>query len=202
MNSRQHFRAFLYYCRRRATRWILGHRMRARHPTLASDPTAIWDYAYSAIDDIEIGLGVSVCAFSEILVYRSTRHSRVRGRLVIKDGVVISTGTNIRAAGGTISIGPGSGIGQQCILVAANHGLLPGIARFNTPWDEMRCGIEVGSNVWVGAASVLLPGCTIGDNAVVAANSVVRGAIPAGELWAGVPARFVRQIESPQLQDE
>jgi len=79
--------------------------------------------------------------------------------------------------------------------VAANHRLEPGVARIHTPWDETRCGVTIGANVWVGAQCVVLPGARIGDNAVIAAGSVVRGEVPAGELWGGVPAKYIKTIE-------
>lgn len=60
---------------------------------------------------------------------------------------------------------------------------------------QRRAGIEgarpvhVGSNVWIGGAAVLLPGVTIGDDAVIGAGSVVTRAVPAGAVVAGNPAR-------------
>ena len=177
------------------TRWILAHRVRARHPTLRCHPSALWDYAFRDLSAIEIGQSVSVGAFAEILVYRHTEHSAVEGRLSLADRTVISTGVNLRAAGGHIRIGVGSAIGQYCVIVAANHQLLPDKARIHTRWDEVRCGVVIGDNVWVGASCVVLPGCIIGDNAVIAAGSVVTGNVPAGELWGGVPARLIRAIE-------
>jgi acetyltransferase-like isoleucine patch superfamily enzyme len=180
----------------RSTRWILAHRIRANHPSLICDPTAIWDYSFRDIASLTIGKSVWVGAYAEILVYRRSQHSRVEGRLVLGDRSVISTGVNIRAAGGEIRIGNDSGIGQYCVLVAANHMLRPGEKRFHTPWDEVRCGVTIGENVWVGACSVLLPGCRIGDNAVIGAGSVVTGDVPAGELWAGAPARRIKSLET------
>lgn len=55
--------------------------------------------------------------------------------------------------------------------------------------------VRIGSRVTVGLMSVIFPGVTIGDGAVVGPNSVVeRGTeIGAGEVWAGVPARRVRE---------
>jgi len=50
-------------------------------------------------------------------------------------------------------------------------------------------------NVWIGAGCIVLPGARIGDNAVIAAGSVVRGEVPAGELWGGVPAKYIKTIE-------
>jgi len=182
-------------CRLRATRWVLALRVRLRNPTLFSDPTAIWDYGYKDVDAIQLGQNVRVLAFTEVLVQRRSRYSPHEGGLVLGDGVTISTGSNIRAAGGIIRIGDLAGIGQQCTLVASNHKIEPGVPRFHTPWDETRYGIEIGVNVWVGAGCVILPGVRIGDNAVIAAGSVVTGEVPAGQLWGGVPARYIKTIE-------
>lgn len=47
----------------------------------------------------------------------------------------------------------------------------------------------------IGAGSTILPGLTIGENAFVGAGSMVTKDVPAGELWMGNPAKFVRKIE-------
>lgn len=180
--------------RLRATRKILSLRLRARHPTMTCDPTAIWNYGYSDIDDIEIGQNVSVLAYSEIIVYRQSRRSRVPGKLVLKDNALISFGVNIRAAGGRIEIGAHSAIAQNCVLVAANHMIGAGVNFIDSAWDEDRTGVILGDNVWVGANCTLLPGCRIGDNVIIAAGSVVRGVVPSGEIWGGIPARFLRRL--------
>jgi len=176
-------------------RWVLAHRILARHPTLICDPTAIWDYAYDQIDSIIIGRRVSVGAFAEVVVYRHSPYSSVEGRLILGDAAVISTGVNVRAAGGEIRVGAGTAIGQNSILIAANHQIVSAVSYLYSRWNEERCGVEIGDNVWVGASCVLLPGSRIGDNAVIGAGSVVTGTVPAGELWAGVPARRVKVLQ-------
>ena len=47
----------------------------------------------------------------------------------------------------------------------------------------------------VGAGSVILCGIEIGEKAMIGAGSVVTKNVPAGELWVGNPARFVRKME-------
>jgi acetyltransferase-like isoleucine patch superfamily enzyme len=47
---------------------------------------------------------------------------------------------------------------------------------------------------WVGAGTIILPGVTVGKNAVVGAGSVVTRDVPANTLAAGNPARILRQI--------
>lgn len=54
--------------------------------------------------------------------------------------------------------------------------------------------IAIGSDVFIGANSLILKGVTIGDQAVVGAGSVVRGDIGPAEVWAGNPAVFVKRL--------
>lgn len=194
MSITTHLTAFVREKRARLTRWLLAQRIAARHPTLHADPTAIWDYGYHDIDAIEIGDGVSVGAYVEIVVQKRSPRSAVPGRLVLADGAILTAGVNVRAAGGTVQLGQDSGIGQHTVVVAANHAVAAGLKYLRADWDGKRTGVVVGSNVWVGANCVLLPGTTIGDNSVIAAGSVVRGVVPPGEIWGGVPARKIRAV--------
>jgi acetyltransferase-like isoleucine patch superfamily enzyme len=54
--------------------------------------------------------------------------------------------------------------------------------------------IMIGSNTFIGAHSTILKGVIIGDNSIVGACSVVTKNIPSNEIWAGNPARFIREI--------
>ena len=53
--------------------------------------------------------------------------------------------------------------------------------------------VHIGSNCFIGAHSIVLPGVTIGDGCIVAAASVVARDVPAGSLVAGNPARIVER---------
>ena len=55
--------------------------------------------------------------------------------------------------------------------------------------------IVLEEDVWVGTSCVILQGVTIGKGAVIAAGSVVNKNIPPYEVWAGVPARFIKKRE-------
>lgn len=46
----------------------------------------------------------------------------------------------------------------------------------------------------IGAGSTVLPGVTIGENAMIGAGSVVTKDVPAGEIWVGNPASFIKKI--------
>ena len=62
----------------------------------------------------------------------------------------------------------------------------------NPNWILEKTRICKGASI--GAGSTLLCGITIGENAMIGAGSVVTKDVPAGELWLGNPARFVRKI--------
>jgi maltose O-acetyltransferase len=54
--------------------------------------------------------------------------------------------------------------------------------------------VDIGSDVWVGAGSIICPGVRIGSGAVIGAGSVVTRDIPAGVLAVGNPCRVIREI--------
>lgn len=55
--------------------------------------------------------------------------------------------------------------------------------------------VTIGSNVFVGAESVILPGVTIGDNVIIGANSTVTKNIPSNSVVVGSPARVICTTE-------
>lgn len=56
--------------------------------------------------------------------------------------------------------------------------------------------VRIGNNVWVGANVTILPGVSIGDNAIIAAGAVVTKDVPANMLAAGIPAKVIRHINT------
>jgi maltose O-acetyltransferase len=54
--------------------------------------------------------------------------------------------------------------------------------------------IEIGSDVWVGGAALILPGVRIGSRSVIGAGSVVTRDVPADVFAAGNPCRVIREI--------
>lgn len=56
--------------------------------------------------------------------------------------------------------------------------------------------IVIGNNVWLGDKVTILGGVTIGDNVIIAANSVVTHSIPSNSLAAGAPAKIVKTLNN------
>lgn len=98
--------------------------------------------------------------------------------LVILDGAKVTIGDHV-------FIAPNVGIytaGHPFDVEQRNEGL------------EYAYPISIGSNVWIGAQTCILPGVTIGDNSVIGAGSVVTKDIPPHSLAYGNPCRVIRQI--------
>ncbi len=51
--------------------------------------------------------------------------------------------------------------------------------------------IEIRENAFIGANSIIMPGCVIGKNSIIAAGSVVTKSVPDGEVWGGGPAKHI-----------
>lgn len=62
---------------------------------------------------------------------------------------------------------------------------------------EMAKPIRIGHKVWIGGGAIVLPGVCIGDEAVIAAGSIVTKDVAAGMLVQGNPAKAVRQVSPP-----
>ena len=102
--------------------------------------------------------------------------------------VFINAACHFQDQGG-ITIGDGCLIGHAVVFATLNHGIAPDSRASMTP-----APIVLGRNVWVGSNSTILQGVTIGDNAIIAAGSVVTKDVGADTIVGGVPARFIRPI--------
>lgn len=60
---------------------------------------------------------------------------------------------------------------------------------------DIAAEVKLGNNIQIGENAIILPGVSIGDNCVVGAGAVVTKNIPSGEVWAGVPAKYICSIE-------
>ena len=85
-----------------------------------------------------------------------------------------------------VEIGDMTQIGPGVQILTADH---PRDAAARAQGLEFGRPVHIGRNVWIGAAAIILPGVTIGDDAVIGAGSVVTRDVPAGVTVAGNPAQ-------------
>jgi acetyltransferase-like isoleucine patch superfamily enzyme len=166
--------------------------LRYRYPELVIGYKTI--IRYDRLDVFDIGPDVSIGPFCEIVAIQQTSMSSLAGRLTIGSGTVVGAHANIRAVGGIVRIGQNGLIAQHVSILAANHDIKPGQIYSRIPYDEQRTGVRIGSNVWIGAGAVLLPGSSVGDNCIIAAGAVVTKDVPANEIWGGIPARQIATL--------
>jgi len=102
--------------------------------------------------------------------------------------VFINEGCCFQDQGG-IEIGDDCLIGQQVVIATLNHDLNPEKRK-----DMLPKPVKIGNNVWIGAHATILPGVTVGDNAVIAAGAVVNKDVQANTVVAGVPAKIIKNI--------
>ena len=91
---------------------------------------------------------------------------------------------------GGLDIGDDVMIGPNVSIITTGHPLNPlqrRAATIGTP-------IVIERNVWIAAGATIIGGVTVGENAVVAAGSVVTKDVPPNTLVGGNPARFIRSI--------
>ena len=132
---------------------------------------------------------------------------------VLSDNVIISIHGVKKIGGGRIYCADNVNINAECMLIASSditigknstlayRTLLTTNANPNAPYNELckiyppiHKEIRIGDNVWVGAGVIVLPGCRIGNNSVIAAGSVVCSDIPDNCMAAGVPAKVKKHL--------
>lgn len=92
---------------------------------------------------------------------------------------------------GKVKIGNDVQIAPNVSIYTAGHPIHPDSRRSGY---EYGIDITIGDNVWLGGNVCIMPGVTIGENAVIGAGSVVTKDIPANVVAVGNPCRVVKQI--------
>ena len=118
--------------------------------------------------------------------------------VVIGDRCLIGRGSSI-VGHKSIRIGNDVWTGHQVHITDMNHGYESAELPIGAQFQDER-PVSIGDGSWIGHGCVILPGATIGRNAVVGAGSVVTGHIPDRTVAVGSPARVVRTLdEAPPL---
>lgn len=109
--------------------------------------------------------------------------------ITIGKTVFINSGCKFQDQGG-ITIGDDVLIGHNVVIATVNHGISKATRHAN-----YMLPVKIGNNVWIGANVTILPGVTVGDDAVLAAGAVVTKDVAAGTVVGGVPAKFIKNID-------
>lgn len=121
--------------------------------------------------------------------------------LFVDKGAILKIGKNVGIsataiiAHKNITIGNNVKIGGGVCIYDTDFHSLDANVRNNQELDfnsKNNLSVSIGDNVFIGAHTTILKGVTIHENAIIGACSVVTKNIPANEIWAGNPARFIK----------
>jgi maltose O-acetyltransferase len=85
-----------------------------------------------------------------------------------------------------VEIGERTQVGPGVQILTADHPCDPALRAEGVEYGRP---VSVGRNVWIGGGAIILPGVTIGDDAVIGAGSVVTRNVAEGAMVVGNPAR-------------
>ena len=127
---------------------------------------------------------------------------------VVLEGAVIGSNCNINChvfiendvkIGDNVTIKPGvylwDGIEiEDNVFIGPNVTFTNDLKPRSKIYQESFLKTIVKAGASIGANATILPGLTIGENALIGAGSVVTKDIPANEIWVGNPAKFLKNI--------
>lgn len=134
--------------------------------------TNIWQFCV-IFPEAKIGDNCNICA--NVLIENDVT---VGNNVTVKSGVQLWDGVTVED---NVFIGPNVTFTNDLFPRSKVH-----------PKEYLKTIIKKGASI--GANSTIVCGHTIGENAMIGAGSVVTKDVPAGEVWYGNPARYVKKI--------
>ncbi|AJI53271.1 acyltransferase [Francisella philomiragia] len=140
-------------------------------PSIGED-TKIWQFVV-ILKGAVIGKNCNICS-----------HCLIESEVVIGNNVTIKSGVQIWDG---ITLEDDVFIGPN---VTFTNDKMPRSKQYPLQWPKTV--IKKGASI--GANATILPGITVGENAMIGASSVVTKDIPANEVWIGNPAKFYKKV--------
>jgi acetyltransferase-like isoleucine patch superfamily enzyme len=132
---------------------------------------------------------------------------------ILRNTIIECTGV-IRNLGEGLTVGNNVGIAQNCFIQVRGKVIIgndvmfgPGVSIFsedhgfsdiNIPMieqPEIRRGVIIEDNVWIGTRAVILDGVTVGHGSIIAAGCIVKSSVPPFSVVAGVPGKVIKSRE-------
>lgn len=121
-------------------------------------------------------------------------NSSVHGKIVIGEGSGLSNCTIVSRE--SVTIGKDVRIGGSARIYDTDfHAISFEDRILHGDRNSKNSPVVIEDGAFIGSSAIILKGVTIGAHSVIGAGSVVAKDVPAGEIWAGNPARFVKKIE-------
>jgi acetyltransferase-like isoleucine patch superfamily enzyme len=120
-----------------------------------------------------------------------SRESGCKGKFIVGNGTHIGDFSIIDVST-DVTIAENVAIGPNCTIYTHDHNYKE--PNLEAPWmgTAVTHPVNIESGAWIGANVTILPGVSIGKNAIVAAGSVVTKSVNGNALYAGVPAKLIK----------
>lgn len=127
-------------------------------------------------------------------------NATVVGDVVLGKDVNIWYGAVLRGDSGTITVGEGTNIQDNCVL----HEKTTVGAYCTIGHGAIVHGCTVGDNTVIGMGAIVLNGAVLGEGCLVGAGAVVTGKTdaPAGSVLLGSPAKVVKTLTQEQILEQ
>lgn len=192
----------LFYFTTIAKKWntileILYTRRIVKHfATVGSNPLIMRKIKVLGGENITIGDNFYCYWGQRIETYSRHNGERFSPQIIIGNNVSINPGCHIGAIN-RIEIQDGVLLASRVFITDHFHGDTTAQSLTIPPQKRKLISkgpVVIKKNAWLGEGVAVMPGVTIGCNAVVGANSVVTKDVPDNAVVAGVPARLIKQL--------
>ena len=166
------------------------------------------DIKSNGTPQIHVGKGGAIRIGKGLRLNSGIKYNKIgrqqRCQLMVADNAVLTIGNDVGMSSSSLictykmHIGDRVLIGGNVVIYDTDFHSLDSEIRADRGKDELHrkeAPVYIGNDVFIGAHSTILKGVTIGDGAIIGAGSVVTKSIPAGEIWAGNPAKFIRKTK-------
>ena len=153
----------------------------------------------AALTNCQVNKNAKICSGTQMNNSSINRYSYCGHNCFILNcdiGSFVSISDNCRLGG---AMHPLERVSSSPVFHRGKNVLKKNFAKFNDVPDKK---IVISSDVWIGAGVTVLSGVTIGVGAVVGAGSVVTHDIPSYEIWAGNPAKKIRNRFDEETRKE
>ena len=136
----------------------------------------------------------------ELFYNQIGENSIIYNQLIVVRPKNVKIGKNVTVMNGVLMMSAGGITIEDNVLIAANVQL---ISNNHDPYDRyvITCKpILIKEGAWIGAGATLLPGVTIGKNAIVGANSLVSKDVPDYGVSVGSPAKVIKFLEKEKFE--
>ncbi len=146
------------------------------------------DYRCEIEKKTNIIIGEKSILYKNITIYKSST-----GSLTIGNNSHIAPFGYMLINDNSLKIGDNVAVAPFCAFYCYSNAIPEGHEQLykDTYISE---DIKIGDNVFIGSHCILLPGTMIEDNVVLAANSVAKGKLKSGFLYAGSPAKILKEL--------